>query len=224
MKVLLFLLTCVVANAFSTQKKFCRRQLAVKSSHSDGEQYSRRSTLNGITAALLLGLTPMSANASVRTREELIKVGTQAPARDGDRNFVELPNGVKIKDYRIGTGDETVKDDSQVMIQATGRLLKFNGFVFYSTKNNNPDGFGALPLTINLGKGEALPGLEAGIVGMRKGGIRRILIPSHLAYNNFHDLEPRTMSANDQRALDSVVQNPNMDATVLFDVSLERFK
>jgi FKBP-type peptidyl-prolyl cis-trans isomerase len=180
--------------------------------------------MNGMTAALLLGLTPTSANAAVRTKEELVKIGTQTPAGDGDANFIELPNGVKIKEYRVGTGDEIVKENSQVMIQATGRLLNFNGFVFYSTKNNNPDGFGALPLTINLGKGEALPGLEAGIVGMRKGGIRRILIPAGLAYSNFRNLEPRPMSANDQRALDSVVKNPNMDATVLFDVSLERFK
>jgi len=213
MKVLLlFFIACTAINALSIQRP-CHNGV-----------YSRRSAMKGITAGLIFGLTPISANASVRTKEELVRIGTQAPARDGDTKFVELPNGVKIKDYRVGTGDEIVNDDSQVMIQATGRLLNFNGFVFYSTKNNNPDGFGALPLTINLGKGEALPGLEAGIVGMRKGGIRRILIPAHLAYTNYRDLEPCPMSANDQRALDSVVKNPNMDATVLFDVSLERFK
>lgn len=78
-----------------------------------------------------------------------------------------------MKDFRPGSGDETVKANSQVQIQASGRLLNLNGVVFYNTKNNNPDGFGAIPLTINLGKGEAIPGLEAGIVGMRKGGIRR---------------------------------------------------
>ena len=87
-----------------------------------------------------------------------------------------------------------------------------------------PTRFGAIPLSINLGKGEALPGLESGIVGMRKGGIRRVIVPSDLAYSKFPDLEPKPMNANDQRALDSVVKNPRRDATILFDVSVERFK
>jgi len=96
--------------------------------------------------------------------------------------------------------------------------------VFYNTKNNNPDGFGALPLIVTLGKGEAIPGLEAGIVGMRKNGIRRIIIPAELAYSKYPELEPKPMSVLDQRALDSVVKNSQRDATILFDVRLERFK
>jgi FKBP-type peptidyl-prolyl cis-trans isomerase len=110
------------------------------------------------------------------------------------------------------------------MVQVSGRLLNLNGVSFYNTKNNNPDGFGAVPLTIRLGKGEALPGLEAGIIGMKKGSIRRIIVPPELAYSKYPDLEPRPMNANDQRALDSVVKNPRRDATILFDVALERFK
>jgi hypothetical protein len=57
-------------------------------------------------------------------------------------------------------------------------------------RNNNPDGFGAVPLTIPLGKGVALPGLEEGIVGMRKGEIRRIIVPSELGYSKYPGLEP----------------------------------
>ena len=52
----------------------------------------------------------------------------------------------------------------------------------------------------------------------------RIIIPADLAYSKFPDLEPKPMTANDQRALDSVVKNPRRDATILFDVSVERFK
>ena len=168
---------------------------------------------------------PVISNAvSNEKPKEFIDVGTQAPAPNGETEFVELANGVKVKDFRPGSGDETVKANSQVQIQASGRLLNLNGVVFYNTKNNNPDGFGAIPLVINLGKGEAIPGLEAGIVGMRKGGIRRIIIPADLAYSKFPDLEPRPMNANDQRALDSVVKNPRRDASILFDVSVERFK
>ena len=146
------------------------------------------------------------------------------PSGDETSQFTTLANGVKIKDFSVGTGSDAVGSGSRVSIQCSGRLLNLNGVVFYNTKNNNPDGFGAVPLTVTLGKGEAIPGLEAGIVGMRKNGIRRIIIPADLAYSKYPDLEPKPMSDLDQRALDSVVKNPRRDATIMFDVRVERFK
>jgi FKBP-type peptidyl-prolyl cis-trans isomerase len=159
--------------------------------------------------------------------KEFINVGQQAPPPDGENAFITLENGVKIKDFKVGmTNDNnTVTPTSQsVMVQCTGRLLNLNGVVFYSTKNNNPDGFGPVPLTLNLGKGEIIPGLESGMVGMKKGSIRRIIIPPDLAYSNYPNLEPKPVSTIDQRALDSVVKNTRRDATIMFDVQVERFK
>lgn len=155
---------------------------------------------------------------------EFANIDTQAPpTQAGDPPFVTLDNGVKIKDFAVGSG-EAVGPGSRVSVQASGRLLNLNGVIFYNTKNNNPDGFGALPLVFTLGKGEALPGLESGVLGMKKNGIRRIIVPAELAYSKFPELEPKPMSDLDQRALDSVVKNPRRDATILFDVKLERFK
>lgn len=166
-----------------------------------------------------------STSSSYSKPQEFIDVGTQAPSpNDGEPPFVDLANGVRVKDFRRGSGDDTVEAGSIVQVQCSGKLLNLNGVSFYNTKNNNPDGFGAVPLTINIGRGEALPGLESGIIGMRKGGIRRIIVPADLAYSKYPDLEPKPMNSNDQRALDSVVKNPRRDATILFDVSLERFK
>lgn len=182
---------------------------------------NRRGALEGIaTAALLPSLIAQAQPA------EFQNIGTQSPMPTGDESsqFTTLANGVKIKDFSVGTGNEVVGPGSRVSIQCSGRLLNLNGVVFYNTKNNNPDGFGAIPLTVTLGKGEAIPGLEAGVVGMRKNGIRRIIIPAELAYSKFPDLEPKPMNDLDQRALDSVVKNPRRDATIMFDVRMERFK
>lgn len=161
--------------------------------------------------------------------EEFKNVGTQAPPPSEESPFVTLPSGVKIKDFRVGQGVDSVqKDSSQVQIQCSGRLLNLNGVIFYNTKNNidKNDGFGgvAQPLVFGMGKNIALPGLEEGIVGMKKGGIRRIIVPAELAYSKYPDLEPQPTTTLDQRALDSVIKNPRRDATILFDVSLERFK
>lgn len=142
--------------------------------------------------------------------------------------FTTLSNGIKIKDFKIGTGTDTIQSQSSkqtVSIQCNGRLINTNaGITFYNTKNNNPDGFGAIPLTFTLGKGEAIPGLEMGMENMKKGGIRRIVIPpGNLSYNTNPSLEPKPMTDSDQRALDSVVNNSRRDSTVMFDVRLERF-
>jgi FKBP-type peptidyl-prolyl cis-trans isomerase len=189
---------------------------------------SRRSfvaTLTGSAAAIVVTVASRPEQALAQP-SEFTNIGTQAPVptgQEGETAFTTLDNGVKIKEFKEGSG-ETVRPGARVSIQCNGRLLNLNGVPFYNTKNNNPDGFGAVPLTFTLGKGEALPGLEAGILGMKKNGIRRIIIPADLAYSKFPDLEPQPMNDLDRRALDSVVKNPRRDATILFDVKVERFK
>jgi hypothetical protein len=185
-------------------------------------QISRRKVLLSAPAALLL-----PASSALAQPAELANLGTQAPLPVGETSpFVTLQNGVQVKDFRISLTPDapTVGPGSRVSFQCTGRLLNLNGVIFYSTKNTNVDGFGPEPLTVTLGKNELLPGLEAGMIGMKKGGIRRIIVPADLAYSKFPDLEPKPTSALDQRALDSVVKNPRRDATILFDVSVERVK
>lgn len=181
-------------------------------------------TLPSISFAMLTLWKDPATAVEASKPQEFVNVGTQAPPPDGDAPFITLSNGVKIKDFRVGSGDGAVVADSRVSIQCSGRLLNLNGVIFYNTKNNNPDGFGAVPLSIDLGKGQAVPGLEAGLIGMKKGGIRRIIVPQALAYSANPDLEPKPMNTNDQRALDSVVKNPRRDGSILFDVQLERFK
>jgi FKBP-type peptidyl-prolyl cis-trans isomerase len=177
-----------------------------------------------IAAGSAIVTTAVYSEQALAQPSEFNNIGTQAPiVQEGETPFITLPSGVKFVDFNPGSGD-VVGPGARVSIQCSGRLLNLNGVVFYNTKNNNPDGFGAIPLTVTLGKGEALPGLEAGIVGMRKNGIRRIIVPADLAYSKFPDLEPKPMTDLDQRALDSVVKNPRRDATILFDVKLERFK
>jgi FKBP-type peptidyl-prolyl cis-trans isomerase len=180
--------------------------------------------LSNACASPVLAAASSSTSSNAKP-QEFTNVSAEAPAPAGETPFRTLPSGVQIKDFRVGAGDATVTLNSpNVAIQCSGRLLNLNGVVFYNTKNNNPDGFGAIPLTVDLGKGQMLPGLEQGLVGMKKGGIRRIIVPQNLAYNQFPDLEPKPMTATEQRALDSVVKNPRRDGTILFDVQVERVK
>ena len=79
-------------------------------------------------------------------------------------------------DVRVGTGAEAT----------TGRLVQVNysGYLYSATAAENkgtPFDAGTFPFTVGTG---VIPGFSQGVVGMRVGGIRRIIIPPNLGYGN----------------------------------------
>ena len=78
-------------------------------------------------------------------------------------------------DVRVGTGAEA----------NTGRVVTVNyaGYLYSSTAPENKGArfdAGTLPnLTVGVG---VIPGFSQGLIGMRVGGIRRVIIPPSLAY------------------------------------------
>lgn len=63
------------------------------------------------------------------------------------------------------------------------------------SRNNKVDGLDAVPITFVVGSGTVLPGLEEGIIGMKRGSIRRIIVPSEVGYGKYPGLEPKPTSA-----------------------------
>ena len=89
---------------------------------------------------------------------------------------VELSAGVtvlNIEDVKVGTGAEAVAG-RRVTVHYTGTLME--GTPFDSSKDRNE------PFQFVLGRGEVIPGWDEGVKGMRVGGIRRLTIPSSMAY------------------------------------------
>lgn len=182
-----------------------------------------------LLAATFATVLPQQASAASNAKPaEFNEVGQQQSAPNGESPFVTLPNGVQIKDFKLGkdpAAASVAKVGSKVELTMKGRLLNLNGVIFYDTKSNDPDGFGeGSPLRFVVGDGTVLPGLEAGILGMARGGIRRVIVPPGLSYVGYPGLEPKPFTDVERRALDSVVKNPRRDATVLFDVKLDRVK
>ncbi|MEA2554018.1 MAG: peptidylprolyl isomerase [Fimbriimonadaceae bacterium] len=77
-------------------------------------------------------------------------------------------------DTKLGSGPALKKGDTAV-VRYTGRLV--NGKIFDS--NEKP---GAAPFSFVVGNGEVVRGLDAAVVGMKKGGVRIIRIPPAVAY------------------------------------------
>ncbi|HLZ55855.1 MAG TPA: FKBP-type peptidyl-prolyl cis-trans isomerase [Ktedonosporobacter sp.] len=88
---------------------------------------------------------------------------------------VKLTDGVQYIDIRVGYG-ATVDNGLQATLQYTG-WLQANGKKFDSSYDH---GGQALPVTVGAKK--TIPGFEEGLVGMKVGGIRRIIIPPDQAY------------------------------------------
>ena len=195
--------------------------LSVKSSTTDTSPHTSRR--NFVQFGLVAAATPtLAANA---VDAQFKEVGQQERPPEGETPFSTLSNGVQIKDFRQGGGAETVQNGSRVELTMKGRLLNLNGVIFYDTKSNDPNGFGeGTPLQFAVGDKSVLPGLESGLVGMKKGGIRRIIVPAEVGYGAFPGLEPQPLTEVERRALDSVVKNPRRDQTVMFDVKVERLK
>ncbi|QSQ25670.1 FKBP-type peptidyl-prolyl cis-trans isomerase [Pyxidicoccus parkwayensis] len=83
-----------------------------------------------------------------------------------------LPSGVYVHDDPVGTGTEAVSL-KRVQVHYTGYLP--DGSRFDTSR-------GGAPISFNLGAGEVIKGWDEGIVGMKVGGSRRLIIPASLAY------------------------------------------
>lgn len=84
-------------------------------------------------------------------------------------------------DIRVGTGNEA----------AVGGFLTVNytGWLYDPTKTDQKGlmfdtSVGAVPFTFTLGAGQVIKGWDTGVLGMKAGGLRRLVIPPSLAYGN----------------------------------------
>lgn len=95
------------------------------------------------------------------------------PAKPQEPAEVVLPSGVRYVDLKPGTGEEA-REGKILEVHYTGRLE--DGSKFDSTQDC------AQPLTLRLGAGDVIKGLDEGLVGMKVGGKRRLVIPSELGF------------------------------------------
>ncbi len=78
-----------------------------------------------------------------------------------------------IDDVQIGTGIE-VKDGDTVTVNYIGTLT--NGQQFDNSYNHGT------PFTFTVGDGKVIAGWETGLIGMKEGGKRILVVPASMAY------------------------------------------
>ncbi|GAB0114729.1 FKBP-type peptidyl-prolyl cis-trans isomerase [Acidisoma sp. C75] len=102
-----------------------------------------------------------------------------AMAASAPPGFTALSDGVLVHDDKIGTGP-AAQPGQTVVVQYTGWLYA-NGQK--GTKFDSSYDHGQ-PFSFVLGNGQVIPGWDAGVVGMRVGGERTLIIPPDQAYGD----------------------------------------
>ncbi len=98
-----------------------------------------------------------------------------AAGKHGDTTVT--PSGLMIIDVKAGNGTMP-KSGQNITVNYTGQLL--DGKVFDS--NVDPNFHHVEPFVTAIGVGKVIPGWDEGMLTMKVGGKRRLLIPAELAY------------------------------------------
>ncbi|GAB2495986.1 FKBP-type peptidyl-prolyl cis-trans isomerase [Nocardiopsis aegyptia] len=86
------------------------------------------------------------------------------------------PADLVVTDEQIGEGEQA-GHGSTVACHYVG-VAHSSGEEFDASWNRGE------PLSFRLGAGQVIPGWEQGVMGMRVGGRRKLVIPPHLAYGD----------------------------------------
>ena len=109
----------------------------------------------------------------------LIGFGLLAACSGGGDKVVTTESGLQYTDAQVGSGAEAVPGKT-VSVHYTGWLNENGekGKKFDSSRDRGQ------PFVFPLGAGRVIKGWDQGVVGMKVGGQRTLMIPSGLAYGS----------------------------------------
>jgi peptidylprolyl isomerase len=101
-----------------------------------------------------------------------ILIGCSESKKEGT-NIVTNPSGLKYEDIKVGDGAQPQAGQT-VTVHYTGTLE--DGKKFDSSRDRNQ------PFTFQIGVGQVIKGWDEGVMSMKVGGRRKLIIPPELGY------------------------------------------
>jgi FKBP-type peptidyl-prolyl cis-trans isomerase len=183
--------------------------------------------------ALLLATAHLAANPDVACAQGQDRgcdscSDSNSALADGDKKFVSSPSGLRYLDLKVGDGAECV-EGKRAVVDWVGYTAGYQAKKIESTRETDE------PFVFVVGGGQAIPGFEEAVRGMRVGGVRRIEIPGELeeklGYSRDKSMRysvgPKPTTFGGQRALDFVLDNETLrdfNRTLLFDIRLSALR
>mmetsp|Transcript_411 Transcript_411/g.920 ORF Transcript_411/g.920 Transcript_411/m.920 type:complete len:223 (+) Transcript_411:152-820(+) len=146
-------------------------------------------------------------------------------------DFIQTPQGWSYRDVKPGKpGSPVAQKGDKVVFDWSGYTIGYFGRPFQA--KGGPQG-GAFDKDLDymrtvLGSGKMITGLEQALEGMAAGGVRQVIVPfGPLSYPQATDpkhdqVGPKPSTFSGQRALNFVLDNPNVDRTLLFNLKAIR--
>lgn len=123
--------------------------------------------------AQALGEAAPTSNKPPAEKPKVTSTSTAPPTKKGEIKTTE--RGVKYETLKEGTGPE-LKSGQQAEIHYEGKLE--DGEVFDASRKHIPPD----PISFTIGTGAVIRGWDEAIPGMKVGEVRRLTIPSEMAY------------------------------------------
>lgn len=120
-----------------------------------------------------------TATASKLALVLLLCIGSVAGAWSADQGFTSAAGGLRYKDLKVGEGEPAISGQIAT--------IHFKGWIdengaqgreMYSTYREGQ------PVSFVIGDDGVMPGWNEGVLGMKPGGKRLLLIPPGMAYGN----------------------------------------
>lgn len=122
----------------------------------------------GVVGGILF-ITFLTRTEQPQENPRFDKLTTSMPIQQNE----QAPTDLRVEDLLVGTGIQA-QTGNTVSVHYKGTLL--NGTTFDSSYNRGA------PFSFTLGKNSVIQGWEQGVLGMKVGGKRKLVIPPHLAY------------------------------------------
>lgn len=141
-------------------------------------------------------------------------------------DFTLTESGLQYKNLAVGTGDQIVSVGDKIVVDWSGVTLGYYGRPFEA--RNKPRG-GAYTgddkdfFRFTVGDSDVIPAFNEAVLGMKVGGIRRIVIPPEIGYPGLsvQNSKPAPATFSGRRTLDFVLGNQGMmDKTLLMDIEI----
>ncbi|MBN2227143.1 MAG: FKBP-type peptidyl-prolyl cis-trans isomerase [candidate division Zixibacteria bacterium] len=120
----------------------------------------------------------ITAEAKQPADTDAVKKPAQETAKQAEKAAVDTvttKTGLQYIDLKVGEG-ESPKTGDKVKVHYTGWLV--NGKKFDSSVDRDQ------PFVFDIGKGRVIKGWDEGVMTMKVGGKRRLIIPPELGYGN----------------------------------------